>query len=186
MTMTEDDADKWPFKQSPFIYGAFRYDAFRVWHSKTAHYARMRPDDRRGKWDADDTMAKEKAMMKARAPKDNVMTTQMLMRNKKFRMQFVVAEVMRVDMAGTKSWMQAVSAKGCMEAARLAQALSEVAWLRMADAPRSPCFTRRNFDKGKRQESKTDKTDAYPFHYSRTRLGGSEKPPFCQVETAHD
>jgi hypothetical protein len=66
----EHDADKWPFNQNPFI-----YDAFRVWHSKTAHYARMRPDDRRGRWDADDTMAKEKAMMKARAPKDNMLTT---------------------------------------------------------------------------------------------------------------
>ena len=175
--MTEHDADKWPFNQSPFI-----YDGFRVWHGKTGHYARMRPDDRRGRWDADDTMTKEKAMMKARTLKDNVMTTQMLMRNKRFRMQFVVAEVMRVDMAGTKSWMQAVSAKGCMEAAGLAHAPSELARLRMAEAPRSPCFTRRNFDNGKRQESKTDKSDGYPFHYSRTRLGGSEKPPFCQLK----
>jgi hypothetical protein len=123
-------------------------------------------------------MAKEKAMMKARAPRDNVITTQMLMRDKRFRMQFMVAEVMRVDMAGTNSWMQAVSAKGCMEAAGFAQAPSEVARLRMAEAPRSSCFTRRNFDKGKRQESKTDKSDAYPFHYSRTRLGGSEKSTF--------
>jgi hypothetical protein len=126
----------------------------------------------------DDTMAKEKATMKARAPKDNVMTTQMLMRNKKFRMQFVVAEVIRMDMAGTKSWMQAVSAKGRMEEAGFAHASSEVARLRMAEAARSPSFTRRNFDKGKRQESKTDKSDGYPFHYSRTRLGGSEKSTF--------
>jgi hypothetical protein len=99
-------------------------------------------------------MAKEKAMMKARAPKDNTLTTQMLMRTKKFRRQFVVAEVMRMDMAGTKSWMQAVSAKGCMEAAGFAHASSELARLRMAEAARSPSFTRRNFDKGKRQESK--------------------------------
>lgn len=73
----------------------------------------------------------------------------MLRRNKKFRRQFVVAEVMRMDMAGTKSRMQAVSAKGCMEAAGLAHAPSELARLRMAEAARSPSFTRRNFDKGK-------------------------------------
>jgi hypothetical protein len=115
-------------------------------------------------------MAKEKALMKARAPKDNVMTTHMLMRTKKFRRQFVVAEVMRLDMAGTKSWMQAVSAKGCMEAAGLAHAPSELARLRMTEATRSPFFNRRNFNKGKRQESKTDKSDGYPFHYSLIRL----------------
>jgi hypothetical protein len=125
-------------------------------------------------------MAKEKAMMKARAPKDNVMTTQMLMRNKKFSMQFVVAEVMRVDMAGPKSWMQAVSAKGCMEAAGFAHATSQVAGLRMTEASRSPSFTRGKFDKGKRQESKTDKRDGYPFHYSQTRRGGSGKSTFLQ------
>jgi hypothetical protein len=62
-------------KQSPCIYDTFRYDPFRVWHSKIADYARMRPDDRRGGPETDDTMAKEKAMMKARAPKDNVTTT---------------------------------------------------------------------------------------------------------------
>jgi hypothetical protein len=93
------------------------------------------------------------------------MTTQMLMRNKKFRMQFVMAEVMRVNMAGIKSWIQAVSAKGCMEAAGFAQAPGEVARLRMAEAPRSSCFTLQNFDKGKPQESKTDKSDDYPSHY---------------------
>jgi hypothetical protein len=137
----------------------------------------MRPDDRRGRWDADDTMAKEKAMMKARAPKDNMLTTHMLMRTKKFRRQFVVAEVIRVDMACTKSWMQAVSTKRCMEAAELAHAPSG-SRLRMAEAARCPSFTRRNFDKGKRQESKTDKTDGYPFHYSLIRLGVVEKSSF--------
>jgi hypothetical protein len=48
----------------------------------------------------------------------------------------------------------------------------------MAEAARCPSFTRRNFDKGKRQESKTDKTDGYPFHYSLIRLGVVEKSSF--------
>jgi hypothetical protein len=117
-------------------------------------------------------------MKESIAGNDDMTMAKMTMRDKKVRLQFVVAEVMRVDMAGTKSWMQAVSAKGCLGVAGFVQAPSEVARIRMAEAPRCPCFTCRNFDKGKRQESKTNKSDGYPFHYSRTRLGVVEKSSF--------
>ena len=63
-------------------------------------------------------------------------------------MQFVVAEMMRLDMVSTKSSMQAVSAKGHMEGAEFAQAPSQVARLRMAEAPRSACFTAEISTKG--------------------------------------
>jgi hypothetical protein len=70
---------------------------------------------------------------------------------------------MRLDMVSTKSWMQAVSAKGHMEGDGFAQAPSQVARLRIAEAPRSPCFTRRNFDKGKRQEVRPTRVTAILF-----------------------
>ena len=89
----------------------------------------MGPDDHRGGANADNPMTKEEAAMEAMAGNDDVTMAKMMMWAKNLLMvkMFAVAEVMRLDMASTKFWMQSASAKGCMEATGLAQVPSEVA-----------------------------------------------------------
>jgi hypothetical protein len=64
----------------------------------------MRPDDHRGRREADNPMTKEEAAMEAAAGNDNVMMSKMMSWAKNLVMveTFAVAEVMRVDMAATK------------------------------------------------------------------------------------
>jgi hypothetical protein len=88
----------------------------------------MGPDDHRGGANADNPMTKEEAAMEAMAGNDDVtMAKMMWAKNLLMVKMFAVAEVMRLDMASTKFWMQSASAKGCMEATGLAQVPSEVA-----------------------------------------------------------
>jgi hypothetical protein len=84
-------------------------------------------------------MTKEKTTMKAMAPNDNVMMAEMVVWHKNLLMEemFVVAEAMTVKMTATKFSMQAVATKRRMKTARLAEATSDVAWLRAAKVPGS-------------------------------------------------
>jgi len=84
-------------------------------------------------------MTKEKTTMKAMAPNDNVMMAEMVVGHKNLLMEemFVVAEAMTVKVTATKFSMQAVATKRRMKTVRLAEAASDVAWLRAAKVPRS-------------------------------------------------
>jgi hypothetical protein len=99
--MTEHKADERFFGRS--LFGRRRTEG--------ARDAGIRRNDYRRRGDADNSMAEEKPVMKARMPKENAMT-EVLMRNKKVVAQpMFVIEVMKVDRAGGNMEMPAVAPK---------------------------------------------------------------------------